>query len=571
MDQGIAMFDAEHRMVAWNRLFAEGVHLPPEFFDGTKTYDDIIRHLGPTEYGLKTEEQVEGYIRWHREHVVSLTQSHLNTHERPDGEFIDIRTTPMPGGGFVRTYTNVTELKQAERRLRESEVRLRTLLESSPLAVSLQTFSGKRLFVNQAFADLYGLSREDSLTADPSDHFVDREDRVRLVARLKEEERIPGVEIELRRRGDQRFWAYMLWQRLTIDGEDSFVTWAYDVTERRRYQEELRDAKDAAEQASRAKSSFLATMSHEIRTPMNGVLGLLELLQQSQLTAEQQEMATVIGESASALLKIIDDILDFSKIEAGKIKVEQVAMAPQTLVEGVAETLAASARKKQLALVTFVDPLAPGLVRGDPVRLRQILFNLIGNAIKFTEKGQVAIEVVPAPDSAHTLLFRVIDTGIGLTPEGKARLFQAFVQADDSTTRKFGGTGLGLSICKRLAESMGGDITVESAFGKGSVFTLNLPLPALPAESAARSTASRCWWSRTIRRCARCSPAISEPRAPRSSGSTRERRPWHACVRGKRGRSTCSSSTTGSRASTVSRSARRWRRARRSPDWAPCC
>ena len=488
MDQGIAMFDAEHRMVAWNRLFAEGVHLPSEFFDGKKTYDDIIRHLGPTEYGLKTEQQIEGYIKQHREHIASLAQSHLYTHERPDGEFIDIRTSPMPGGGFVRTYTNVTELKQAERRLRESEGRLRTLLESSPLAVSLQTFSGKRLFVNQAFAELYGLSREDSLQADPRLYYANPEDCLRLVERLQKEDKIPGVEIEFKRDDGSRFWAYMLWQRLTIDGEDSFVTWAHDVTERRRYQEDLTQAKDAAEQASRAKSSFLATMSHEIRTPMNGVLGLLELLQQSQLTVEQQEMAAVIGESASSLLKIIDDILDFSKIEAGKIEVEQVPLALLTLVEGVAETLAAAARKKTLALVAFVDPKVPALVRGDPVRLRQILFNLIGNAIKFTDKGQVSVEVVPAPDRPGHILFKVTDTGIGLTPEGKQRLFQAFVQADDTTTRKFGGTGLGLTISKRLAENMGGGISVESEFGHGSVFTVSLPLPEEPADEQVRRT-----------------------------------------------------------------------------------
>ena len=483
MDQGIAMFDAEHRMVAWNRLFAEGVHLPPEFFDGKKTYDDIIRQLGPTEYGLKTKEQIDEYIRRHREHIAGLKSSHLSTHHRPDGEYIDIRTSPMPGGGFVRTYTNVTELKLAEQRLRESETRLRSLLESSPLAVSLQTFSGKRLFTNEAFADLYGFSRDGSLEADPRDYYVNPDDRVGLIERMKSEERIPGVEIEFRRADGSRFWAYMLWQRLTIDGEDSFVTWAYDVTERRRYQEALTKTRDAAEQASRAKSSFLATMSHEIRTPMNGVLGLLELLQQSQLSAEQQEMAAVIGESASSLLKIIDDILDFSKIEAGKLEVEQVPLALLTLVEGVAETLAAAARKKALAMVTFVDPDVPDLVRGDPVRLRQILFNLIGNAIKFTDKGQVTIETVPAPGRPGTILFKIIDTGIGLTPEGKTRLFQAFMQADDSTTRKFGGTGLGLSICKRLAENMGGDISVESEFGVGSTFTVMLPLPTEPAET----------------------------------------------------------------------------------------
>jgi PAS domain S-box-containing protein len=489
MDQSIAMFDREGRLMAWNSKFKDGVHLPDSFFvEGAKTYADIVRVIGRTEYRFTSDEEIEAYIKRHAEHVATLDKPHHHVHERPDGTILEVRTTRMPQGGFVRTYTDVTELKQAERRLRESEVRLRTLLESSPLAVSLQTFTGKRLFVNQAFADLYGLSREDSLKADPRDYYVNREQRAGVVERLKQEERVQGVEIEFRRHNDEHFWAYMLWQRLTIDGEDSFVTWAHDITDRKRAQQELTQAKDAAEQASRAKSSFLATMSHEIRTPMNGVLGLLELLQQSQLTAEQQEMAMVIGESASALLKIIDDILDFSKIEAGKLEVEQVAMAPLTLVEGVAETLAASARKKQLALVTYIDPLVPELVRGDPVRLRQILFNLIGNAIKFTEKGQVTIEVVPAPDSAHTLLFRIIDTGIGLTQEGKARLFQAFVQADDSTTRKFGGTGLGLSICKRLAENMGGDITVESNFGKGSVFTLNLPLPAEPVDAVERRT-----------------------------------------------------------------------------------
>jgi PAS domain S-box-containing protein len=480
MDQAIAMFDADHKMLAWNRRFLEGSKLPAEFFSGTKTYEEIVRHLGPAEYGLKSEEEIESFVQRHMAFLSTLTESHLNTHQRPDGRILDIRTTPMPGGGFVRTYTDVTELKLAERRLRESEIRLRTLLESSPLAVSLQTFSGKRLFVNQAFADLYGLTREGSLQADPHNYYANPEDRVRLVERLKKEDRVPGVEIEFRRHNDERFWAYMLWQRLTIDAEDSFVTWAHDVTERRRYQEELTQAKEAAEQASRAKSSFLAAMSHEIRTPMNGVLGLLELLQQSQLTTEQQEMATVIGESASSLLKIIDDILDFSKIEAGKLEVEHVPLALLTLVEGVAETLAPAARKKGLALVTYVDPAVPELVRGDPVRLRQILFNLIGNAIKFTEKGQVSVEVAGAGDSIG---FKIVDTGVGLTPEAKSRLFQAFVQADDSTTRKFGGTGLGLSICKRLAERMGGSIEVESEFGRGSIFEVRLPLPAEPSDA----------------------------------------------------------------------------------------
>jgi len=484
MDQAIAMFDNTMTLLAWNRRFQERSLLPDEFFEGDRTYAEMVRTLGPTEYGLHTQEEIDRYVEAHAVFLKSLTAPHSSTHERPDGRILDIRTVPMPDGGFVRTYTDVTELQQAQRQLRENETRLRTLLESSPLAVSLQTFAGKRLFVNQAYSDLYGLTEEEARSENPRSFYVDPGERGRLLERLKAEDRIPGIEIEFVGQGGRRFWAYMLWQRLTVDGEDSFVTWAYDVTERRRYQEELTQARDLAEQANRAKSSFLATMSHEIRTPMNGVLGLLELLQQSPLTAEQQEMATVIGESASSLLKIIDDILDFSKIEAGKLDVEQVPVTLLPLVEGIAETLAAAARKKSLALVSFVDPALPDLVRGDPVRLRQILFNLIGNAIKFTERGQVAIEV--APDLTQDWVqFRIVDTGIGLTPEAIERLFQPFVQADGSTTRKFGGTGLGLSISKRLIERMGGEIGVESTLGQGSVFKVRLPLPAEPAKAIA--------------------------------------------------------------------------------------
>src|SRR5439155_13061884 len=183
-------------------------------------------------------------------------------------------------------------------------------------------------------------------------------------------------------------------------------------------------------------------------TPMNGVLGMLELLQHTPLDAEQRELADVVRDSASSLLKIIDDILDFSKIEAGKLDIERVSVSPLALVEGVADALAPNTHKKQLQLTTFNDASVPPMVEGDPVRLRQILFNLIGNAIKFTEHGEIAVRLSAGASGPDGLMLRasVRDTGIGLSPESRAQLFQPFVQADGSTTRRFGGTGLGLSI-----------------------------------------------------------------------------------------------------------------------------
>jgi two-component system, NarL family, sensor histidine kinase EvgS len=261
-----------------------------------------------------------------------------------------------------------------------------------------------------------------------------------------------------------------------------------DVTEQRKMGRELREAKDAADAASRAKSTFLATMSHEIRTPMNGVLGMLELLAMSKLDGEQRTTLEIVRQSGRSLLRIIDDILDFSKIEAGKLELRPEPASVRDVVERVCDVYMGNASSKGLLLTRFVDARISPAVLVDSLRLQQVLNNFVSNAIKFTDEGGVTLraELVSRRDGEDVVRFSVEDTGIGIAPQERERLFKPFAQANDETAQRYGGTGLGLSICQRLADLMGGTISMRSAVGAGTTMTLHLPLPiaeahALPA------------------------------------------------------------------------------------------
>jgi len=292
-------------------------------------------------------------------------------------------------------------------------------------------------------------------------------------------------EFEARRKDGSPMWIALRLAELPLAEGLRFIGVVHDITERKLGELELQRAKQAAEQAAHAKSEFLANMSHEIRTPMHGVLGAIEMLRDSPLSAPQRRYLDTANTSATLLLGVIDEILDFSRLEAGKLRIEQLDFDLRQTVEDVTAMLAQRAHAKRVELACFIAPEVPGLVRTDPVRLRQVLVNLVVNAIKFTDQGEVVVTVLA--EGPDRLRFEVRDTGIGIAPEQQARLFQPFTQADSSTSRRFGGSGLGLSIARRLVELLGGEIGVVSALGQGSTFWFTMAAPAAdPARRAAR-------------------------------------------------------------------------------------
>ncbi len=388
----------------------------------------------------------------------------------------------------------VGTIRARESALSDSEQRLRAILEQSPVGVSIGRIDGSVAFANARAAELAGLAL---------DAFVGSRHALALPGATIHRRRpahaaadaVPSdgdvvardVEVAVDRPDGSRVWALQTLQRTAFEGKPAVLAWSYDITERKRAEEALRAAKEQAEIAARSKSEFLATMSHEIRTPMNGVLGMLELTALTPLDAEQRTLVTTMRDSATSLLRIIDDILDLSKIEAGKLDLEEQDLRPAELMEGVADLLAPQAHQKNLALICDIDGSVPPLVRGDAGRLRQILFNLTGNAIKFTDRGRVVLRLHaagPAEAGRVQLHVTVADTGIGIGADGQTRLFQPFSQADSSTTRRFGGTGLGLAICTRLIEMMGGRIGVDSVPDQGSTFWFTVDLPRVEAPEA---------------------------------------------------------------------------------------
>ncbi|MGA2326849.1 MAG: ATP-binding protein [Bryobacteraceae bacterium] len=488
---GILMVDHRGKVVAFNRRFAEMWRIPDPVRDSQEDNQAlacVLSQLKEPEAFLSRVRELYATPEAHSDDVLQFK----------DGRVFERHSEPLRVAGKcigrVWAFRDTSDRARAEEALKQERNLLRALMEGVPEYVYVKDSESRFLLANKGVVELMGAVSANNLLGKTDFDFFPKELAMQYYL---DEQRIirTGQPLFNREEPCQGPAGEPKWNLTTKvpfdDGSGRIigvVGWGRDITEQKRIAEQFQQAKEAAEAASRAKSEFLANMSHEIRTPMNGILGMTELVLGTQLSVEQREHLEMVDSSAHALLTVINDILDFSKIEARKLQLDCVDFDLRENLEATTKTFEMPAQWKGLELVCRVRPEVPARVRGDAARLRQVVTNLLGNALKFTERGQVALEVGsdPPDQDSVTLHFTVRDTGIGIPREKQELVFHPFSQADSSTTRRYGGTGLGLTISARLVEMMGGRIWVESEVSQGSRFHFTARLGLAQAAEQAR-------------------------------------------------------------------------------------
>jgi signal transduction histidine kinase len=496
MSEAIAMVDADLKMAAWNQKFVDLFRLPPSLIRPGVPFEDIVRFgakLG--EFG--TDGDIDALVHARIESVRRLEPRQFER-RRPDGTVIEVRDRPLPGGGFVALYIDVTDRKRAEearldamRRERRAEQRFIEAIESSSEGVVVYDDQDRFVVANSRYLEFYpdladvhrpGVKYEDVLRAS-----VERGQSCQLPAGMDKEAfvqdrlasfRNPGEPIIRRMAGDR--WMQFSETRTPSGGLISVQT---DITALKHREGELIDSKDAAEAASRAKSAFLANISHELRTPLHAVLGLAEIMRDNPDEAAALDTyrgyAKLIHESGSHLLSLINDVLDMSKIEAGRYDLAEEKLSLASIVDSCIAIVARKAREERISIVNRLDGASPS-VQADMRAVKQIVLNLLSNAVKFSRAGGTVVISAVRSDSGGVTL-SVADTGIGIAAEHLPRIAEPFWQGDDSHTRRYEGTGLGLAISKRLMELHGGTIQVRSTKDVGTTVEIWFP----PARAAA--------------------------------------------------------------------------------------
>ena len=496
INETIKESEARYRILAQNTTDIISRHSP----DGTYTY---VSPACKRVLGYEPEEMIGHsiYDFYHPDDHTKARLSQLRVKDLPesftllyrirrkDGTFIWFESTNRTirednterVSEIVTVSRDITVRKTIEENLAESERRLEQIIETVQSGITLSDEAGNFEVFNTAMEELTGYTMAEANAAGDFSKLLypDEGDRQRALDGLKtllEEGHVPETETVILTKDGRRRTLLVTTDLVSFKGAKMFLSGFRDITERKEAEEELKNAKEAAESATRAKSEFLAMMSHEIRTPMNSVIGMTDLLLQTPLNEEQHDFAETIRTSGESLLAIINDILDFSKIESSKIELEDRPCEPKTVIEEVLDLFSAKALEKGIDLLYWINPQVPPFVMGDSLRIRQILTNLVGNAVKFTAHGEVVISlnVASRQDKHLELQFSVKDSGIGIAPDKLDRLFKPFSQVDSSTTRRFGGTGLGLVISMRLTELMGGKIWAESVPNQGSTFSFTI-------------------------------------------------------------------------------------------------